>query len=277
MRKIKSIICIVATILIVGCENDLGNDTDEVIAKEPESVELTQNFRMLDWTPNIYHDYFANAENEVGISSLKGKPFLEESIVSYMDSKLAAKSGFVYKINGKQMSSSKGNFDLSGLYGTDVRFTIEKKEGATFKDGSTSKNVDMYIPHLVSITKPEILNESEQLPHCYSKDLVLEWNEDPKNEEGLIIAAEYIGISANPNKDKNEHIINTDFIENDNGKWVIEDDLWKGIPDTGIVHLVLLRGNVDLSEIDGELNKFFAESHAIVSIILIRDIASVIK
>lgn len=213
---------------------------------------------------------------EVGISSLKADPFADASIVNMFGEGTMAKSDLVYRINGEKISptSKGGKVDMKSLYGTKLRFSVEKSNGSTFKDGSSSKDVEMYVPHLVEITKPEILNDSELLPYCFSENLVLEWNADPNNDEGLMVAVEYVGMSANPNMDKAEHILNTDFIEDDSGSWTMNNDLWTGIPDTGIVHLILLRGNVGISEIDGELNKFFAETHAVVSIILIKDMDS---
>ncbi len=238
------------------------------------SIEIEENFSLLNWEPNVYHNYFAETSKELGISALKADPFSEETFRDIFPDHSISKGDLVYKINGIDVNANtkKGILDMQSLYGTLVSFSIEKRNGTTFKDGLTSKNIDLYIPHLVTITKPEILNKSELYPHCFYKDLELAWNADLNNTEGLIVAAEYIGMSANPNRDKNEHIINTDFIKEDSGSWIINNDLWTGIPDTGIVHLILLRGNVDITEIDGELHKFFAETHAVSTIILIRDL-----
>ncbi len=273
MEKQNYILTVFIALIFISCDNELKEDK----VRPSSDLELQENFSLLDWSPNVYHDYFVQSSREVGISSLKANPFSEESVVNLFDERTMAKSDLIYKINGDQFSSSAKSpgVDMKSLYGTNVNFTIEKRSGASFKDGSSSKGVDMYVPHLISILKPEIKGPDELLPHCYSKNLVLEWNADPKNNEGLMIAAEYVGMSANPNMDKPEHIINTDFIKEDNGRWVIGEDLWAGIPDTGIVYLILLRGNVDLQEIDGELNKFFAETHSIATIILIKDLDSV--
>ena len=84
--------------------------------------------------------------------------------------------------------------------------------------------------------------------------------------------AEYLGMSAIPEKDKNSNIINTDIIEEDNGKVILDNDLWKGIPNTAVVYLSLLRGNIQLEEVDDKIIKFYAETHAELPIILIKDL-----
>jgi len=44
-----------------------------------------------------------------------------------------------------------------------------------------------------------------------------------------------------------------------------------------IVHIILLRGNVALKDIEGESYKFFAESHMRLPIILIKDVSTIAK
>ncbi len=115
------------------------------------------------------------------------------------------------------------------------------------------------------------------MPACYYKDFLLEWNADPNNKEGLVIIAEYFGNNAIPTNDNNDHIFNTDIIKEDNGQAILNNDLFKNIPDLGIVHLILLRGNVKIEEIEGQLYKFFGESHVRMPIILVKNLNSIEK
>jgi hypothetical protein len=175
-------------------------------------------------------------------------------------------------VTNKKGSSAIGMVDANNIFGHVMKISIKSKKGSTFKDGSSSKEVEMYVPKQLNILNPKIESEKDLMPYCYFKDFVLEWNADPNNKEGLVVVAEYTGTSAVPARDKNVHIMNTDIIKEDNGRAVLNNQLWKGIPDTGIVHLSLLRGNVKIEEIDEENYKFFAQAQVVLPLILIKDI-----
>ena len=91
------------------------------------------------------------------------------------------------------------------------------------------------------------------------------------------VIAEYFGNNAIPQNSTNEHILNTDVIDVDDGHIVLNNDLFNDIPNLSIVHLVLLRGNVTIQEIEGELYKFFAESHVRLPVILVKDLNTIAK
>jgi len=135
----------------------------------------------------------------------------------------------------------------------------------------------MYVPNIVSITNPAVKTEQEQYPLCDSKNFVLEWNADPLNKEGLVVIAEYFGFNAIPSDAQQTHILNTDYITLDNGKATLNPDLFNGMPNMAIVHIILLRGNVAIKDIEGESYKFFAESHMRLPIILIKDVSTIAK
>ena len=63
--------------------------------------------------------------------------------------------------------------------------------------------------------------------------------------------------------------------KNDNGRAVLSNKLWNGIPNAAVVHLTLLRGNVEIVEIDEEIVKVYGETHAELPIILIKDMDSI--
>ena len=161
------------------------------------------------------------------------------------------------------------------IFGRVMRINVKSKTGKSFKDGTTSKEVEMYVPAQLQISNPDIISEEDLMPLCFYEDFVLEWNADPKNKEGLVVVAEYTGISAIPSKDKNIHIVNTDVIKEDNGKAILDNDIWDGIPDSGVVNITLLRGNVKIENIDEENYKFYAEARTVLPIILIKDLNSV--
>lgn len=173
--------------------------------------------------------------------------------------------------NGKNGTLPVGKGEADQIFGRTIKINFKSKSGKTFKDGSNNKEVEIYIPQQLNISNPKIEDEEDLMPYCYCKDFVLEWNADPENTEGLVVVAEYTGISAIPSKDKRIHIVNSDVIKEDNGKAVLNNEIWKGIPDTGVVTVSLMRGNVKIEEIDEENYNFFAEAHVVLPIVLIKD------
>ncbi|QLG44848.1 hypothetical protein [Costertonia aggregata] len=242
--------------------------------KQEETFE--SSYSLLDYTPNKYYDFFETTDNTIGISILNSGPFVEKS--TYKSDQLTAKaSEIAYSINDVKFSGVSGSqkldiSDSESYFGKTVVVNFNSKLGTTFKDGSTSKEIEMYVPKQLEILKPLIKNESDLLPFCYFEDFVIEWNADPQNMEGLVVTVEYHGLSAIPENEKKINILNTDFIKEDNGRAVLDNAIWEGIPNTGIVTLTLLRGNVEIEEIDEENYKFFAEARVVLPLILIRDL-----
>lgn len=231
---------------------------------------------LLDYTPNVYHNYFAETENTIGFSSIRPNPlskdfFSQRNVLSGNNKKSNIFVNAI-RISGKGSVTKMASNSIDEIYGQELNFSIGHSKGGVFKNGAASKEVRMYVPRKLRLKNPRIRSEKDLLPICYYQDFVLEWNADRKNKEGLVVIAEYIGMSAVPANDKNVNILNTDIIEVDNGRVVLDNDLWQGIPDTGIVHLTLLRGNVKIEEIEGEQFKFYAETHATLSIILLKDL-----
>ena len=164
---------------------------------------------------------------------------------------------------------------INDVFGSELSIKIKPSQGTTFKNGEGEMEIEMYVPKKINITNPKIENDKDLMPYCHYEDFVLEWNADPKNEEGLVVVAEYYGATAIPGEDSSPSIINTDIIEEDNGKTVLDNDLWEGIPNSAVVYLSLLRGNVKLEEVDGKVVKFYAETHAELPIVLIKDMNTV--
>lgn len=270
-------------LLFVGVLASCNSEKDtEIIAIQEPSIELKSSYNVLDITPNIYHDYFKQTEHSAGFSSLKSNSLAKHSVVERIDIK-NEKVTNRFSINNKlidnlSMSRKIENSNDSDIYGKTIRFKINKSnhEGRT-TDDSTDTEVEMYVPELVEITNPKIENEDELFPLCYYENFVLEWNADANNEEGLVVIAEYFGNNAVPQNSTNEHILNTDVIPLDNGSTILNNDLFKDIPNLSIVHLILLRGNVTIEEIEGESYKFFAESHVRLPIILVKDLNTIAK
>lgn len=265
------------TLGLASCESK--NDTPEEVLKISETA-IESSYDLLDIKPNVYHDYFEESDNTMGYSSLKPNPLAEASVVQYSSLSPLAKQNSKISINGKEkgmaLSQKLSANESNSIFGKTVTFRINAANTKTGKLAN-AEEVVMYVPNIVSITNPEVKTVQEQYPLCDSKNFVLEWNADPQNKEGLVVIAEYFGFNAIPSDAQNTHVLNTDYIELDNGKVTLDAALFNGMPNMAIVHIILLRGNVALKDIEGESYKFFAESHMRLPIILIKDIASIAK
>jgi hypothetical protein len=268
-------------LLILGlCSCESKNDNIAEIAKISETA-IESSYNLLDIKPNVYHDYFKESDNTMGYSSLKPNPLQETSLVQYSSlSPLAKQKSRIaingLKINGNSTSKKIGSNESNDIFGKTITFSISTPNAKNSKATNTSEIV-MYVPNIVSITNPAVTTEQEKYPLCDSKNFVLEWNADPLNKEGVVVIAEYFGFNAIPSDAQNTHVLNTDYIELDNGKATLDAALFNGIPNLAIVHIILLRGNVALKDIEGESYKFFAESHMRLPIILIKDVSTIAK
>ncbi len=272
--NIKLLMAGILAVAISGCDND---NQEIIVSSEVTTTteESVSKYNLLDYTQNVYHDFFKETNNKIGISSLKANSISQPSIVENM-SLMEKTSKTSLFINNQKMSTSgftgKKSEIGSTIYGKKNTFSIIK-EG---KDGKTSEgSVELYVPELLNITNPSVTNEEGLMPVCYSEGFVLEWNEDPNNEEGLVIIAEYFGENVIPENSTNIHLQNIDVIEQDNGKVILKSSFFNDIPNLALVDLILLRGNVKIEEIDGETYKFYAETHQRLPIILVKDLSTV--
>lgn len=163
------------------------------------------------------------------------------------------------------------------LYGSIVDFTLKRRVTNTINDVkrviSSDTTVTMYVPNLIEITSPKIETSQELFPYCYYKNLEIRWNADLQNKNGVAVLVEWVGSSFVDTK-KNVYIRNIDILTEDNGAAVLNDKLFDNIPENAIAYITLLRGNIEVLEnIQIDPYRLVAETHAILPLILIRDIA----
>ena len=90
------------------------------------------------------------------------------------------------------------------------------------------------------------------IPLCYYDNFIVEWNEDIANENGVILIAEWNGVTAH-GPTQNTSIANVDLVE-DTGLATLNTDLFEGMPDEALVDLWFIRGNlITINGNDGEV------------------------
>lgn len=277
MKKNKIyLIAITSLTLLISCNQESDKTSQNNIINDKI---LEKEFNLVNYQKTVYENYFVNATNNIEFSSLKPNSISEYTLkqsTSYNKEKVKITIN-TNEIENLQKVLKKDDPLVESIYGKYITFKIHSKSKGNLKSKSDSQEVGMYVPNLVEITSPKIQSAKELFPVCYFENFVIEWNADVNNKEGLVVIAEYFGNSAIPSESAYKHVLNTAFIENDNGKTILNKELFKDIPDLSFVHIVLLRGNVKIEEIGGELYKFVAESHVRLPIILSRDLTRLSK
>jgi len=161
------------------------------------------------------------------------------------------------------------------LYGQNVSFMLSRKSiqkiNGMQKVSASDTTVTMYVPDLVTITSPKIEKTEDLFPYCYYKEFKLKWNADTNNLNGLVVIVEWYGSSLTDNK-TNKYIRNIDILPVDNGEAVLNNKLFDNIPEKAIAYITLLRGNISVLDNLTDPYRLVAESHAILPLILIRNL-----
>jgi len=167
------------------------------------------------------------------------------------------------------------------FFGTYVKFSLFNENaggnGVMRAPSQNDASTTMYVPELLEITSPHIATAEELLPYCYYKNFVLGWNADTQNKNGLVVVVEWNGKDIYGNEYK-EYVRSVDIITNDNGRAVLNNALFDGIPQGALASIQLIRGNIENIEgfINGEgLPEEFtlvAGSQVILPFIMVREI-----
>ena len=117
------------------------------------------------------------------------------------------------------------------------RYIVEKSSGKSisFPYELTLKNDDPIL-----FTKP-YPTKCDPTPLCYYKDMLVEWNEDPENSNGVVIMIEWLGSTAFESPADTSLV--RGIVVEDNGAVVLDNDLFDGIPHYALVNMYLMRVN----------------------------------
>jgi hypothetical protein len=154
------------------------------------------------------------------------------------------------------LSKSAGSSSpLDEYYGTDVTFSVY------------GKDVKMYIPQVVEITYPK--SHESFYPICYFDKYKLTWDKDSRNTFGVVILVEWDGSTLDKETTKN-YIRRVDVVE-DTGETIVRQEMFDDIPHLAIVRVTILRGNIDIVEIQDMAYKIYASSEASLSTIIAKE------
>lgn len=128
------------------------------------------------------------------------------------------------------------------------------REASVLESSSSSTNltiVETQTVEPIEFIQPST-DECNCIPLCYYEDMQIEWNQDPNNTNGIVIVAEWNGITMNGQTGQSA-IANIDIVD-DTGVAVLNNDLFEGIPDEALVNLWLLRANIVEISYNGDMS-----------------------
>lgn len=279
------------SLLFIGCTN---KETVDEKTKDGTPIDNKVTQTVLFKGKSNYSKIFRTDAPVMGYSTIKQNSLAIEELTIVDDLNENDLSG-----NGQQKSSSSSKIQLrvngitlsdlnvigdgrqrikaaqNLLYGKDVSFTITKTSPLSIgssKISAQDTTITMYVPDLVMITSPKIEKSEELFPYCYYKGLQLKWNADINNQNGLVVMVEWYGTSISDKK-TDKYIRNIDILTVDNGESVLNDKLFDNIPENAVTYITLLRGNITvLDNYMSDPYRLLAESHAILPLILIRNL-----
>lgn len=86
---------------------------------------------------------------------------------------------------------------------------------------------------------------------CYYEDMQIEWNADISNTNGIVIVAEWNGITMS-GQTGHSAVANLDIVD-DTGVAILNNALFTDMPDEALINLWLLRANIIEINYNGDM------------------------
>lgn len=154
---------------------------------------------------------------------------------------------------------------LADLFGKEISFTVDFPTDAR---SSSGVEVNMYIPHIIDINYP-IASHTELQPLCPHDDLIVVWNKDELNDNGVIVIVEWDGDMIGQDF-RNEGVRTIDIVD-DTGEAILNTALFEDIPDFAMINITLLRGNIDIVELENSAVKLYGVSNSSITVVLAKE------
>jgi len=156
---------------------------------------------------------------------------------------------------------------LANLFGKEITFTVGYP-AQTRSTSSPEVGVNMYIPHIIDIIYP-VASRTELQPLCPYDDLLVEWNKDGQNDNGVVVMVEWDGDMVGQDF-RNEGVRTIDVVE-DTGRAILDTSMFDGIPDFAMINITLLRGNIDIVELENSAVKLYGVSNSSITVVLAKE------
>lgn len=222
-------------VLCTACKNSKNT---EII----EDIKNTPKYNILYKDSSIYIDwYLKNPESIIQYSYAKSPLQIFERNTQdntlMLNDKVGIRIHDSYTISNNEETTT---FNLT-------------REASVLESSSISTNhiiIETRTVEPIEFIQPST-DECNCIPMCYYEDMQIEWNQDPNNTNGIVIVAEWNGITMDGQTGESA-IANIDIVD-DTGVAILNNDLFEGIPDEALVNLWLLRANIIGINYDGEM------------------------
>lgn len=124
------------------------------------------------------------------------------------------------------------------------RFLSPRDAGAEAVIPSLSFDITLRTASPIDFIRPRARCSS--IPLCYYEDMEIEWNPDPENQTGVVVIAEWNGISMDGSS-TGETIAHSVEVD-DTGSTTLPNEIFEGMPDEALVNLWLVRANIEIVE-----------------------------
>lgn len=284
MKKYIFLTAVLLALIACNKESSIYEMTEKKVQLIQEPIPNTRVDEVSTKFANSkYLDHYIPTDFTAGISAVKENPLT--NVIAYSFNKRYETCSYASSLpqNAKPARILTQGIDLTRpipstrseantlnlLFGQENTFNIT--ELVTTRNGEeiegSSTEVSLYIPKTIEITTPLVTSDEDFYPFCYSKDFVLRWNKDPKNQNGVIVVIEWFGVTAGQG-DYEAHIRRIDLLD-DTGEALLDEELFAGLPNTALINLTLLRGNIENIDLNNCTYKISGEAHAYLSIVLV--------
>lgn len=238
--KTKYIFLLLLIVFTACNTNDLKQE-DTVKAKKYNIVSPKAS-SYLDW-------YLSNNES-----------IIQYSLVTYPDAEENKEQVFLRNLAPNKITLSDNiQIELHDSYTVEnfnqtSRFHIRREALFSNNNGGSvndTLSVDIRPVQPIYILRPNT-GDCHCIPMCYYDQMVIEWNADLSNDNGIIVIAEWDGITMNGDTG-NGPIVGIDYIVDDDGDATLNNDLFNGMPNEALVNLWFLRASVVELNYGGDL------------------------
>ncbi|MEZ5008304.1 MAG: hypothetical protein R2728_08330 [Chitinophagales bacterium] len=220
---------------IFNSENDMGIDlqstSDEAFRKK--STPRVNNYQLGGHFP----DNANKMESSYSVESIN---------VNWQE----GQGHMIYNHNHEYISD--GTPPLSKLFGktVTVKFNYSQGSNTRYEDITTT----FYVPKELVVTNPvpEELGIGEYFT-ITGTTLDISWEPDENNEHGLLIGIKWDGETVEkPIVIGGEKVQNIKLIDDD-GQFTITEEFFEGIPRNTFLRFFIIRGNIVLDEVNGQI------------------------
>lgn len=282
----KNRILIAGIMLVFLACNEEVDKVEKTSISEQDKKEFKGTTSILFTGNSVYGKFFdENVEREVAYYSRKSnvneRDLIGINTLTQAQTRNSSSKSFPVLINGVDLNeigmpvktksenatALKDNL-FENFFGKQVTFSVNKSNETRSSSSSQEDMASLYIPHIIDIIYP-VASKTELQPLCPHDDLLVEWNKDEQNPNGVVVMVEWDGDILG--QDSRDESVRTIDVVEDTGQVILKKEMFEGMPDFAMINITILRGNIDIVELENTAVKLYAVSNSSISVILAKE------